>query len=247
MTDRAELKQPPALLNGSTSTAATPTTPAPVLPPPLQAAAAKRRVNRRGALVAVLAVLLGGLISFSAAKLMTKHTVVLVVAKSVPVGSVISDADLTTAQITTDPHLSPIFAADRSQVVGKIATVALSPGEMLTRAQIGTSDGFTSGQLLVALALKPGQFPARGLAPGQHVLIVATPGMNGTSAASGSTSGNDSTAGSGIAAVVAEVGSRDVTTQVTVADVRVPSADGVAAAQLASTGNLAVILLPAGG
>jgi SAF domain len=241
-THRTEIKQPPAFLDGSASTASPPGPPS-VLPPPVQAAAAKRRVNRRGALVAVLAVLLGGLISFSAAKLMTKHTEVLAVAKLVPAGTVISDADLTTAQITTDPHLSPILVADRSQVVGKIATVALSPGEMLTRTQIGTSDGFTSGQLLVALALKPGQFPIRGLAPGQHVLIIATPGTNGTSAAPG----NDSTAGSGIAAVVAEVGSRDVTTQVTVADVRVASADGVSAAQLASTGNLAIILLPAGG
>jgi hypothetical protein len=258
-THRADVKQPPEALNRTSFNGAAATVTQPVVPPPVRTAAAKRRVNRRGALLAVLAVLLGGLVSLSAAKLMTAHTTVLVVAKSVPVGSVISDSDLTTAQMTKDPHLSPILAADRLQVVGKIATVALSPGELVTLSQIGTSDGFVRGQLLVALALKEGQFPVRGLVAGDRVLVVATPGTNGTAATSSvpngtptdgtasSPPGGVSTTPTGIEATIAEVGSRDATTQITVVDVRVATADGVPLAQLASTGNLALVLLPAGG
>jgi hypothetical protein len=46
--------------------------------------------------------------------------------------------------------------------------------------------------------------------------------------------------------MVAEAGPANPTTQVTVVDVRVREADGPTVAQLASTGNLALILLPAG-
>jgi hypothetical protein len=50
-----------------------------------------------------------------------------------------------------------------------------------------------------------------------------------------------------IKATVAEVGAPNPTTQVTVVDVRLREADGPTVAQLASTGNLALVLLPAGG
>jgi hypothetical protein len=42
------------------------------------------------------------------------------------------------------------------------------------------------------------------------------------------------------------VGSINPTTQVTVVDVRVREADGPTVAQLAATGSLALVLLPAG-
>src|SRR5215218_11145103 len=97
--------------------------------------------------------------------------------------------------------------------------------------------------MLVALPLKEGQFPARGLAPGQQVLIVPTPGSTGSTSGAGATS---ATPDRPIEGTVAEVGPANPTTQVTVVDVRVREADGPTVAQLASTGNLALILLPAG-
>jgi hypothetical protein len=45
---------------------------------------------------------------------------------------------------------------------------------------------------------------------------------------------------------VAEAGAMNQATQITVIDVRVSADSGVEVARLASTGNLAVILLPAG-
>ncbi len=127
-------------------------------------------------IISVLVVLVGGLIAFAGSQLLTKHTEVLAVAQNVPVGSTITDADLTTASVVKDSNLSPVPASDRSQIVGLVAQVGLVKGELLTRAQVGSASGFTTGQQLVALPLKQGQFPARGVSAGERVLIVATPG-----------------------------------------------------------------------
>jgi SAF domain len=173
----------------------------------------------------------------------TKRDTVLVVAKAVPVGSTIDASDVTTAKITSDPVLTPIPSGERDTVIGKVALVDLKPGTLFTRDELGTSDGFTTGQVLVALPLKQGQFPARGLAAGQSVLVVATPGSSSNSAG---TAAGTTTPSTGTKAVVTEVGPTDASTGVTVVDVRVAANAGVPLAQLASTGNAAVILLPPG-
>ena len=197
-------------------------------------------------IISLLVVLVGGLIAFTGGQLLTKHTEVLAVAQDVPVGALITGADLTTASVVKDPNLAPIPSSDRSQIVGLVAQVGLVKGELLTRAQVGTGSGFSAGQQLVALPLKQGQFPARGLTPGQKVLIVATPGQGGagsTGSSTGNGSGRTTSASDG---TVVDVGGMNAATQITVVDVRVADADGVGVAQLASTGNLALILLPAG-
>ncbi|MDP9149346.1 MAG: SAF domain-containing protein [Myxococcota bacterium] len=245
-------------LNGGSPPLATPSSPA-VSPSlrssaaPVRSAAAGRRTSRRGVIISVLVVLVGGLIAFAGAQVLTRHTQVLAVTTNVPVGAVVTASDLTVASVTTDPNVSPIPASERSQIVGMVAQVSLVKGELLTRAQVGRSSGFTAGQVLVALPLKQGQYPARGLSAGQKVLIVATPGANGTtsaSATSGSTtgaSGADSAPPAGIDGTVADVGTMDQATEVTVIDVQVTADSGVPVAKLASTGNLALVLLPSGG
>lgn len=201
-------------------------------------------------IISVLVVLVGGLIAFGGSQLLTQHTEVLAVAQDVPVGATITDADLTTASVVKDANLSPVPATDRSQIVGLVAQVGLVKGEMLTRAQVGSASGFTPGQQLVALPLKQGQFAARGLTAGEKVLIVATPGQGGAVTGNTAPGGRSASPGTsspaGIDGTVVDVGGLNQATQVTVVDVRVASADGVQVAQLASTGNVALILLPAG-
>lgn len=216
----------------------------PVPPTVVRQASTPRKWTAKGAAAAAIFVVLGGLVLMFAIPAYSTRDTVLVVARAVPVGSTITDADLTTARITSDPALKPVMAADRGAVVGKMAMVSLSPGELVTRDELGTSDGFTAGQVIVALGLKEGQFPARGLTPGEQVLIVATPGSG--SGSSGGSSGSP-TQTAGTKATVTEVGGVDAATGVTVVDVRVSADTGVSVAQLASTGNAALILLPAGG
>jgi hypothetical protein len=223
---------PPAEPNGTAARAAsTPDAP--------RAAAAPRRWRPSYLIIATLLVLLGGLIAMWGARSLVHRDSVLVVARPVAVGSRIAAGDLATAEITSDPHLAPIAAAQRDAVIGQVALVDLTAGSLLTRSQIGPGDGFTGDQQLVALPLKPGEFPVRGLAPGVRVVIVATPGT-----ATGQQQQPISEAQ--IPATVAESGTADPSTGVTVVDVRVAAAAGPRLAQLASTGDLAVILLPPG-
>jgi hypothetical protein len=205
-------------------------------------AAAPRRWTAKGLAAAVICVVLGGLVVMFGVASFTKRDTVLVVANAVPVGSTIDTSDVTTAKITSDPALAPIPSGERDTVIGKVALVDLKPGTLFTRDELGTSDGFTTGQVLVALPLKQGQFPARGLAAGQSVLVVATPGSSSNSGPSAGMT----TPSTGTKAVVTEVGATDASTGVTVVDVRVAANAGVPLAQLASTGNAAVILLPPG-
>ncbi|CCG02719.1 conserved protein of unknown function; putative SAF and acyltransferase domains [Blastococcus saxobsidens DD2] len=220
---------------------------APPPAPPVRTAAARRRVSRKSLVLSVLVVLLGGLLASAAGQMLTARTEVLAVARDVQLGSTITAEDLTVANVTSDPNLSPIPASQRSQIVGMVAQVPLTRGELLTGAQVGPDSGFTAGEMLVALPLKEGQFPTRGLNPGQQVLIVATPGSTGSTSGSGTPSADTGGArDQQIDATVAEVGSLNQATQVTVIDVRVSADDGVRVAELASTGNLALIVLPAG-
>lgn len=210
--------------------------------PPVRTAAARRRVSRRSLVLSVLIVLLGGLLAFTAGQMLTAHDEVLAVARDVAVGSTITADDLTTASVPADPNLRPIPAGQLAEVVGLVAQVPLSRGGLLTRAQVGAGTGLGTGELLVALPLQDGQFPARGLAPGQPILIVPTPGQ----AAPTADGGSGAAPARSIDAIVAEVGETNPTTQLTVVDARLPAADGPTVARLASTGNLAVVLLPEG-
>lgn len=204
-------------------------------------ASAPRRWTPKGLALVVILIVLGGLVVMIGLQHFAQRDTVLVVARAVPVGTRVAAADVTTAEITTDPSLKPISSANRDQVVGKVAMVDLRPGTLFTAAELGTSDGFTSGQVLVPLPLKQGQLPARGLSPGESVTVVATPGAQGSSASS-----STPPSATGTKATVAEVGSTDANTGLTVVDVRVPEAASVALAQLAATGNATVLLLPPG-
>jgi hypothetical protein len=237
----ARLDRPVAHTEHSTQGRSPVATPAPV--PPVRSAAPRRRVSRKSLALSVLVVLLGGLLAFAAARMLTAHTSVLAIARDVEVGATITAEDLTTANITADPNLSPVPADQQSQIVGMVAQVPLVRGALLTRTQVGADSGLAADERLVALPLKEGQFPARGLTPGQQVLIVPTLGATGASNGSGAVGAT----GRQTAATVAGVGTTNPTTQVTVVDVRLRGADGPLVAQLASTGNLALLLLPAGG
>jgi hypothetical protein len=147
VTTRTDGKTNPA--TGYPAPAATAAPPGPA--PAVRTAAASRRVNRRLLVLGVLVVLLGGLVAFVAGQMLTRHTEVLAVARTVAVGSTIGADDLVIANVTSDPHLSPIPASQREQIVGMVAQVALSPGELLTRSQVGPGTGFAPGQMLVAL------------------------------------------------------------------------------------------------
>ncbi|MFF4128318.1 SAF domain-containing protein [Microbispora rosea] len=98
---------------------------------------------------------------------------VLMVARDVPIGQVITADDLASVQISADPQIATVPAGRLAKTIGRVAAADLTAGALLAETQ--TTDAMTPGpgQQLVPLALKPGQLPARGLRAGDRVLVAA--------------------------------------------------------------------------
>jgi SAF domain len=177
---------------------------------------------------------------------------VLAVARTVPVGQRVGPADLTVAQLPADPAVHPVPAAETDRVVGKVAVTELTAGSLLTAAQLADTAVPGAGEQLVGVAAKPGQLPARGLRPGDQVLAVPVPGDQARPDEPAGTPSNPSTGGAGggpppgaVAGRVLQVGPADADGAVTV-DLLVGQEAGARLAALASTGRLALVLLPPG-
>jgi hypothetical protein len=124
-----------------------------------------------------------GALVFATAYLRSGHRLaVLAVARAVPAGSVIHDADLRVAHMSSDGGVQAVPASQRGSVVGKVAAVPLAPGTLLARSQVGSGAAVAPGQAVVGVGLKGGQLPD-GLRPGDRVMVVDTgagrPGGNG--------------------------------------------------------------------
>jgi hypothetical protein len=118
--------------------------------------------------VVLCALAIGSLYSGAASR-----ELVLAVARPVPIGAPITDADLRDVELAAGPGAATIPASRRSQIVGQRPAVALVPGALLAPAQLRTDAGPAAGQALIALALRPGQFPPE-VAPGDTVRVIST-------------------------------------------------------------------------
>lgn len=138
--------------------------------------------------VGVLCAFAGALV-FSLAYLGSGHKqAVLAVVRAVPAGAVIVDADLRAISVSGAEGLRLVPGAERSAVVGKVATVPLAPRTLLARSQFGSGAVVAPGQAVVGVGLKGGQLPS-SLRPGDRVMIVDTgvsPASPGVPATNGS-------------------------------------------------------------
>lgn len=165
---------------------------------------------------------------------------VLAVARAVPAGQVLADADLTEVRIAAGEGVRVVPASERRRVVGRPAAVPLVPGSLLTMTQVGPSSTLAAGEAVVGLALKAGQFPS-GLAPGARVRVIDT----GAPAAAVTTPVGD--AGSAVArtatvVAVSSPGADGSATTVVSVKVNLAEADKVAVA--AAGGRATLVLLP---
>ena len=167
---------------------------------------------------------------------------VLAVARTVHIGQALAEADVVVARVAADPALRPVPAADRDQVMGKVAAVELRPGSLLTADAVSGARIPAPGEQLVGVPVKPGQWPARGLVPGDRVLAVPATADQPAGHADATTS----PVRQPVAERVVEVGPPDADGTVTV-DVAVDARVGPALAGWGSAGQVALVLLPAGG
>jgi len=229
----------PASATGRSGSAA-----GPAVPVPLRETAVRIR-RRRGLWVAGVALVAAG--GLAAAVLVGRagdRVEVLAVARPVPVGQTIGEADVAVARVAADPALHPVPVSRRAEVVGRAAAVELRPGTLLTGEEVTDAAVPAVGEQVVGVAARPGQLPARGLRPGDRVLVVLVPGDQARGGTA--TAGDVGPVGEPVPARVVQVGPADADGAVTV-DVVVGEAVGPRVAALASTGRVALVLQPAGG
>jgi len=162
---------------------------------------------------------------------------VIAVVRDVPYGSVLTDADLGTANVSVDSTVQTIPASESSSIVGSVAATDLTAGSLLTPGQVTTVAPPGPGQVLVAVAVPANRMPAGGLQAGDHLLVVDTP--NSDAEPSGVPPAT-------ISATVVRLGATDVN-GVTVVDVTVATGDGPALAARTASGRIALVVEPRGG
>ena len=94
----------------------------------------------------------------------------MVVTAPVAVGEVIERSDLSTVDVAGD--ITAIAGANLESVVGERAAVALLPDTVLQRSMVTDADPTPTGMVQVGVAVKGGQLPADGLAPGDRVQVL---------------------------------------------------------------------------
>lgn len=115
-----------------------------------------------------------------------KKVPVVEVVNDIPVGHTIQRSDLSTVDVAGG--VTAIGGANLSSVVGQTAVVELLPHTLLQRSMVTSSPSVDTSQAQVGVQVKPGQIPANGLSPGNHVEVVRLPPSNATSGAPGGTS-----------------------------------------------------------
>lgn len=194
--------------------------------------------RRRPAMIALAAALIGaGILASAALYQREDHQVpVVMVTTAVPVGGVITPGDVGTTTVAAGPGLQVIPARQLSQVVGLVAATSLRPGTLLAPSELTSKLSPAAGQQLVPVALKPSGLPASGLAPGDRVLVVATP------AAGGSSSGAAPVLLHPVSAVVEAVDAVPDQDGSAVVDLLVDSGIGPEVAEQAATGQIALVV-----
>ena len=160
------------------ASAAAPTTPEPPRIP--------GRRNPKWIALGIVALCLGGLLSYVIYARVATETTVVSVAQTVYRGEVIETSDLTTITLqgTTIPQAVP--ASDLATVVGRRAATDLVAGSVLVASSVTDETIPATGRAVVGLKLSAGRTPT-SLLPSSAVRLVALPPENGTDKLTGDT------------------------------------------------------------
>jgi hypothetical protein len=142
--------------------------------------------RRRPAMIALAVAMAGAgvLVSAAAYQRADRQIAVVMITHSIPVGAVITAADLAVTNVTVGSGIQVIAAAQIGQVSGEVAAVTLRPSTLLAPTDLTTMRPPALGQELIAAPTKPYALPASGMGPGDHVLIIATSGQQGQAGSS---------------------------------------------------------------
>ncbi len=219
-------------------------------PAGVRASPGRRRRHLPLAVVGVL-VVVGCALAFADVSLRSGHGAeVLVVAQPVPAGQVLTGGDLRAVKLSAPSGLASVPAGEEQAVLGQPAAVPLTPGSVLTRAEVGSGALVGAGSDVVAAALKAGAYPPE-LAPGDKVQVipVLTSASGATASGSSSATGSaDPTAQGPLPATVLAVQGPSATSgSPAVVSLVVARSDAAEVASLAAAGEVALVEVGGGG
>jgi hypothetical protein len=131
------------------------------------------RRNPKWIALGVVALCLGGLLSYVIYARLANETAVVTVAQTVYRGEVIDAADLTTITLQGNTIAQAVSAADLESMVGKRAAVDLAAGSVLVATAVTEESIPATGRAVVGLKLSAGRTPTSLLIPSAAVRLVA--------------------------------------------------------------------------
>lgn len=152
--------------------------PAASSPPPPARPPGGVRAPRSGrssrAVLALLLIVAGAAIGAALYLTGDSRTQVVVAARDIPTGTLLSADDLSLAEIS-GTGVSAIAAVDASRLLGQTATTTIPAGALLHADMVDPAPPPGDGKVAVGLALTAGQLPVAELAPDRLVEVLQTP------------------------------------------------------------------------
>lgn len=167
---------------------------------------------------------------------------VLVVTGPLPAGHVLGPGDLRSVNMPAASGLVTIRAAQEPSVLGRVLSVPVAAGTLLSPAEVGAGSSLPAGEAVVGLAVKAGQYPP-ALAPGDRVEVVDTTGAAASQATTPATKPGPVVPATVVGVDVSPAGS----SAAAVISLQVTRSDAATVAGEGAAGQASVILLPSSG
>jgi hypothetical protein len=151
--------------------------------------APSRRTRLPYLALGVVLILAGAAVFFVGSLRASGRVPVLVLARDVNAGQIITRADLRAAQVAAGADVQTVPAGDAPQMVGRTMAVPRRAGAVLSPDDVGASRFPPGGQAVAAVGLKAGAFPP-GLTSGARVAVLVTPSR--AAAGAGAVTGSES-------------------------------------------------------
>lgn len=124
-------------------------------------------------------ILIGALATWYVTSTTSRTVAVLTTSADVQRGEAITQNDLTTISIAGGQNVDAIPASEASEIVGKVASVDLPSGSLLTTSNTLDTLPVPEGWSIVGIALNSSQLPSYRLVAGDAVRLVDTPVAQG--------------------------------------------------------------------
>lgn len=191
-------------------------------------------------LAAALVVLAGTLVAWALGRAAERVTVVSV-SRPVAAGDVIEPGDLGITDVAVDADITGLIAAESlPRLAGRVATIALEPGMLLTAGMWAEDTELAADERTVGAVLAAGRYPS-GIVHGSVTLTVDVRDSSATAVPAVATATQPGAVGPLVRVLEAttdESGDLHVT-------LAVPLADAERIARLAATDSLAIVGVPA--